>query len=162
MHGSAQEDVPESKYGPWIMVVHKKQGPNQQKVYGTMMKLAHGQPRAGKETRSYMPLESLVVSTGPSRDFKRKLTPQRTIDGLQITNAIQCLVKERLKPAIEVKVTGPSLLHIEKDEFRPGKEANSFKPNDIGSPAGVMLKPNKSNPLASVKGKKGKARNKTT
>nr|POE53701.1 uncharacterized protein CFP56_36862 [Quercus suber] len=159
VHGNAQENVLESMYGPWIMVVHKKQGTNQQKIDGTTMKLAHGQPRAGKETRSYMPLESPVVSTGSSRDIKRKLSPQRTIDGLQMTNAIQCLVKERLKLAIEVNETGPSMLDVEKDDCRPGKEINSLKPNDISSPASVTLKPNKSSLLASVKGKKGQARN---
>ena len=44
MHGSAQEDVPESTYSPWIMVMRKKQWTKQQKGDGTTMNLAHGQP----------------------------------------------------------------------------------------------------------------------
>ena len=159
MHGSAQEDVPESTYGPWIMVMRKKQGTKQQRGDGTTMNLAHRQPRVGKETRFYMPLGSENLSTGLSRDIKRKLSPQRTIDGLQVAKTVQCLVKEGLKPVNEVNETGPSVLHVKKAHSRPGKEIKAFKPNDRGRPADVAFKPNTPNPLASVKGKKGIARN---
>ena len=43
VHGSAQDDVPESTYGSWIMVMRKKPGTKQQRGDGTTMNL-HGQP----------------------------------------------------------------------------------------------------------------------
>ena len=150
VHGSAQEDVPESTYGPWIMVVRKKQGTKQLRDDGTTVKLAHGQPRKGNETRSYLPLGSENLNAGPSRDIKRKLSPQRVIDGLQVAKAVQRLAKEGLKPEKDGNEAGLSVLHIEKSPARPGKGKKSLKPND---------KPNTLNPLASVKGKKSVARN---
>ena len=69
-HGGAQEDVPESTYGPWKMVVRKKQKTKQQRGDETTMKLAHGQSRTGNETRHYMPLGSENLNIGPSRDIK--------------------------------------------------------------------------------------------
>ena len=76
-----------------------------------------------------------------------------------MAKAIQRLVKEGLKPVSEVNEAGPSVLHVEKAHFRPGKEIKSFKPNDRGRPADAAFKPNTSNPLASIKGKKAIARN---
>nr|POE96114.1 hypothetical protein CFP56_23485 [Quercus suber] len=119
VHGSALEDVPESMYGPWIIVIRKKQGTKQQRGVGTTMNLAHGQPRAGKETQYYMTIGAENLSTGLS----------------------------------------PSGLSVEKAHSRPGKELKYFKPNDRGRQANAAFKPNTYNPLASVKGKKGIARN---
>ena len=106
-----------------------------------------------------MLLGSANLSTRPSRDIKRKLSSQRAINGLQGVKAVQCLVKEGLKLVNEVSEASPSVLHVEKAHSRPGKEINSFKPNDIGRPADATFKPNMSNPLASVKCKKGIAQN---
>nr|POF09647.1 uncharacterized protein CFP56_10828 [Quercus suber] len=105
VHGSVQEDVPESTYGPWIM---------------------------------------------------------RAIDGLQVAKAVQRLAREGLKPDNDGNEAGPSVLHVEKILSRPGKEKKSLKPNDRGRPAEAAFKPNTFNPLASVKGKKGVARNRAT
>ena len=47
-----------------------------------------------------------------------------------MAKAIQQLVKESLKPVSEVNEAGPSVLHVEKAHFRPGKEIKSLKPNN--------------------------------
>lgn len=52
LHDSAQEDVPESSYEPWVVVMCKKQGTKQQRCVGTITNMEYGQPRIGKETRS--------------------------------------------------------------------------------------------------------------
>lgn len=79
------------------------------------------------------------MSTGPSRDIKRKLSPQRTINGLQIANVVQHLVKDGLKQVNESNEAGPSALQIENVPFRPGKEVTSFKANDRDRPSNARL-----------------------
>lgn len=103
----------------------------------------------------FTPSRPVDMSTGPSRDIKRKLSPQRTINGLQVANVVQHLVKDGLKQVNESNEAGPSALQIENVPFRPGKEVTSFKANDRDRPSNARLKPNMSNPQASVKGKKG-------
>ena len=78
VHDSAQEDVPESTYGPWVVVMRKKQGTKHQRRDGTTINMVHGQPRTEKETRSYLPSGSAETSTEPSGDSKRKLSPPKS------------------------------------------------------------------------------------
>lgn len=54
-------------------------------------------------------------------------------------------MKEGPKTVNESNKAGPSVLHIEKVHFRPGKKVNSFKPNDSGRPFDAISKPNTSN-----------------
>ena len=70
-------------------------------------------------------------------------------------------MKESPKPLNEVKVAGPSVRYVEKDHPRPGKEIKSLKPKPIvrSRSADVGVKPNSSSAIASVKAKKGVARN---
>ena len=145
VHGSAQKGVPESTYDPWVVVMRKKQGVKQQRHEGTTLSMEHGQTRAGKELRSFMPQGSVDTCNGPSRDVKRKLPVQRVIDGLQVANVVQHIVKEGPKPVSELKEAGLSIV-----------QSNiSLKPSDRKT----AIKSSKPNPQASVKGKKGLARN---
>ena len=141
--------------------MRKKPGTKQQRGDGTTMNL-HGQPRAGKETRSYMPLGSKFLNTGPSRDIKRKLSPQRAFNGLQVADAIQRLVKESPKALNEANEAGPSAMYVEKGHPKPRKKMNSLKPKPIvrSRSADIDVKPNSSKSIVSVKAKKGVARNK--
>ena len=82
VHGSAQDDVPKSTYGPLIMVMCKKLGIKQQRGDGTTMNL-HGQPRAGKETQSYMPLGSEFLNTGPSGILRESSRPRELLMGFK-------------------------------------------------------------------------------
>ena len=70
-------------------------------------------------------------------------------------------MKESPKPLNEVKVAGPSVRYVEKDHPRPGKEIKSLKPKPIvrSKSVDVGVKPNSSSAIASVKAKKGVARN---
>ena len=76
-----------------------------------------------------------------------------------MADAVQCLVKESLKPLNEANEAGPNAMYAEKVHPRPGKEMNSFKPKPIdrSSSVDVGVKPNSSKPLVSVKAKKGNA-----
>ena len=61
-------------------------------------------------------------------------------------------MKEGLNQINDSNEVGPSGLLIEKVQFRPGKEATSIKPNDRDRSFDALIKPNTSNPQASVKG----------
>lgn len=74
VHDSAQEDVLESTYGPWVVIMRKNQGTKHQRRDGTPLNMGHGQAQSRKETRSNMLPRSTKTSSGSSRDAKRKLS----------------------------------------------------------------------------------------
>ena len=67
-------------------------------------------------------------------------------------------MKEGPKQVNESNEASLSALHFEKVYFRPGNMVNSFKPNDRDA----FIKPITSNPQASIKVKKGIARNRAS
>lgn len=92
MHGSVHENVPESTYGPWVVVTCRKQGTRSQGSGGPPLSMGYGQ-RVGKGTKARMATGLAEPSSESSRESKRKFSPQGDINGPQVASVVQRLVK---------------------------------------------------------------------
>lgn len=92
MHGSVHENVPESTYGPWVVVTCRKQGTTSQGNGGPPLSMGYGQ-RVGKGTKARMATGLAEPSSESSRESKRKFSPQGDINGPQVASVVQRLVK---------------------------------------------------------------------
>lgn len=147
MHGSVHENVPESTYGPWVVVARKKQGTRKQGSGGPSLSMSIGfGQQVGGGTKFTVTPGLAELSSGPSRDSKRKITRQDDITGQQVASVIQHIVKGSSSQARNTVEESPGSFQVEKLRSRPGKEIIDSKP----------IKPKSQ---ASVKGKKALARN---
>ena len=105
--------------------------------------MGYGQ-RAGNGTKVSMATELAESSSGPSRESKRKITPQGDLNGPKVAGVVQRIIKEGTNQDRKVIEARPG--SSEKLRFRIGKEVSDTKP----------IKPNMQ---ASVKNKKALARN---
>ncbi|KAK9997221.1 hypothetical protein SO802_021907 [Lithocarpus litseifolius] len=99
-----QGDVHEGTYGPWVVVPHRKNGTKAQRsggpftgqVYSHALRGKRMSWQEGKESN----LSSRAISpNGPTKEAKRKQSPLRIAEKMQILNAIQPIGEEAMRRA---------------------------------------------------------------
>ena len=140
-HCAEQDVVHEGVYGPWVVVTRRKNGTKQLKSSGASPKQSAGVSFKDNGFVEKGGLDRAGGFHGPLRDAKRKMSPPLFIDKAHFESAVQCLRSE-----------GPELA-----QSSPIRDFN-IGGNDI--PTRSKTIPN-SQRLASVKGKKGAARNRS-
>ena len=151
--GSANEEVTDGTYGPWVVVTRRRNGTKNLTNGGAAMQQVQEQPRRGPEmnrnwTMSNMGNAHTSHNNGPRKEGKRKLSPNRELNGPLLASSLQRLVQAPNAWVHKEGVRSPESMGVEK-----GSGQNGLGKEKYG------LKPNSS---VSVKGKKALARAKAS
>lgn len=98
VNGSANEEALEGTYSLWVVVARKRNETRNQVNGGTSMGQVHDQPWRGPGTNgsgitNNMGSVQPSHNTGPGKEVKRKLSPNRHINGPLLASSLQWLVK---------------------------------------------------------------------
>ena len=122
--------VPEGTYGPWIVVVRKKNGTKIRRGSGLELGKTQGhhlkvRDVSVNEIRLGVDVDKTTFSSGSPREGKRKMSPIKAPTGLQLLEALQNISKDI--PPLDLSHIGLGLKA--KALTRSGNNHGSLKPN---------------------------------